>query len=61
MSRTRCSSNRPSAPSSENPAEMTIAPLAPASTQARTCSGTVAAGVAITARSTASGTAFSVG
>ncbi len=50
------SSARPSAPSSEKPAEMMIAAGTSRAAQSATRAGTVGAGVAMTARSTASGT-----
>ena len=45
----------PSAPASRNPAETMIAPWMPRAPQSATMPGTLAAGVTITARSTASG------
>jgi len=54
-SRSRPSSAAPSGPTSRKPAEITIAARAPAAAQAATTSGTPGAGVAITARSTRSG------
>ena len=60
-SRTCRSSSAPGPPTSLNPAEITIAPRTPASTHSPITSGTVAAGVTITARSTGSGTSPIVG
>ena len=54
-SRSRASRSAPSGPDSPNPTPSTTAPATPRSPQARTRSGTVAAGVQITARSAASG------
>jgi hypothetical protein len=51
-----CSSSAPLGPHSLNPAEMMIAPFTPAAAHSPTILGTVAAGVAITARSTSLGT-----
>ncbi len=59
-SRMRASRAMPAAPISRKPAESTITPLTPAAAQASINPGTVAAGVAITARSTASGTSATV-
>ena len=55
------SSSAPAVPVSLKPAEMTIAPRTPASTHSPIRSGTVGARVAMTARSTGSGTADSFG
>ena len=55
------SSSAPALPASLKPAEMMIAPFTPAATHSRTTPGTVLAGVTITARSTLSGTAATVG
>ncbi|MFA5914327.1 MAG: hypothetical protein WC830_12290 [Burkholderiales bacterium] len=52
----RRSSSTPAAPASLKPAEMMIAPFTPAATHSPTISGTVGAGVTMTARSTGSGT-----
>ena len=49
---------RPAAPHSLKPAEMITAPQTPAATHSAIIPGTIAAGVAMTARSTASGTAL---
>ncbi|MEM0441123.1 MAG: hypothetical protein QXY84_05565 [Candidatus Caldarchaeum sp.] len=52
-----CSSSRlPASPVSLNPAEIITTPSTPASPLSSTTAGTVGAGVAITARSTCSGT-----
>ena len=61
MSRIRFSSARPSAPSSEKPAEMMIAARMSLSTHCSIIPGTVDAGVAMTARSTFSGVSFNDG
>src|SRR5271157_3494986 len=50
-----CSSRAPSGPLSLKPAEITIAPVTPASTHSLITPGTVAAGVTTTARSIGSG------
>ena len=50
------SSSAPAGPHSLNPAEMITAPFTSAAAHSATIPGTVAAGVAITARSTSSGT-----
>ena len=55
--KTCCSNSRPAVPSSRNPAEITIAPLTPASAHCSITDGTLAAGVTTTAKSTFSGTA----
>ena len=52
------SSSRPRSPISLKPAEMMTAPFTPAATHSRTICGTVAALVAMTARSTAAGTSL---
>ena len=50
----------PAGPISRNPAESTTTPFTPAAAQASISPGTVAAGVAITARSSGSGTSATV-
>ena len=55
------SNSAPAGPDSLNPAEMMTAPLTPAAAHSLTICGTVAAGVAITARSTSPGTSLIVG
>ena len=58
---TRASSSAPAGPVSRKPAEMISAAGTPASTHCRMISGTVAAGVTTTARSTGPGTSPTAG